>query len=217
MALMGQNHHSIIERFESMKEWNQFRQLTTVAGLALTLLGASTFALAQKTGDSTRVTVGVVEGKQRVDLKSNTGRNSLLGGALGWGLARNKSSSTQAAAALGGAALGGGATKAAQGANTAIQYTVRTSGGSAIQVVTDQTEIIVGDCVIVEETSKGANVRRKDPAMCRAASNEVMSQVEPELKDDASQCGAAKQRLFEAKTTEEVEVAKQVMEILCND
>ena len=200
-----------------MTKWNQFRQLATVAGLTITLLGGSTFALAQRTGDSARVTVGIVEGKQRVDLKSNTGRNSLIGGALGWGLARNKSSATQAAAALGGAALGGGATSAAQGDNVAIQYTVRTSAGSAIQVITDQTEIIVGDCVIVEETSKSANVRRKDPAMCKTASNEVMSHVEGELKDDASQCDAAKQRLFEAKTTEEVTVAKQVMEILCND
>jgi hypothetical protein len=200
-----------------MTPWNQFRQLATVTGLTLALLGGSTLAMAQRTGDSARVTVGIVEGKQRVNLKSDTGRNSLIGGALGWGLARNKSSATQAAAALGGAAIGGGATSVAQGDNTAIQYTVRTSAGSAIQVVTDQTEIIVGDCVIVEETSKGANVRRKDPAMCKTASQEVMSHVEPELKDDASQCDAAKQRLFDAKTTEEVAVAKQVMEILCND
>ena len=200
-----------------MNKLNHVRHLATVAGLALTLLAGSSAVLAQKTGDSSRVTVGIVEGKQRVDLKSNTGRNSLLGGALGWGLARNQSSAKQAAAALGGAALGGGATSAAQGANTAIRYTVRTSGGSAIQVVTDQTEIIVGDCVIVEETSKGANVRRKDPAMCKPASSQVMSHIEGELKDDANQCDAAKQRLFAAKTTQEVEVAKQVMEILCND
>ena len=115
------------------------------------------------------------------------------------------------------ALVGGGATGAAQGDNTAMQYTIRTSEGSAIQVITDQTEIIVGDCVLVEETSKGANVRRKDPAMCKPASKEVMSHVEGELHNDASQCDAAKQRLFDAKTTEEVDVAKQVMEILCND
>ena len=200
-----------------MHKWSNARHLTTIAALTLTLLAGSNFALAQKTGDSNRVTVGIVEGKQRVNLKSNTGRNSLIGGAVGWGLARNKSSATQAAAALGGAALGGGATSAAQGDNTAMQYTIRTSQGSAIQVITDQTEIIVGDCVLVEETSKGANVRRKDPAMCKPASKEVMSHVEGELHNDASQCDAAKQRLFDAKTTEEVDVEKQVMEILCND
>ena len=200
-----------------MIKLNHIRQLATVAAMTLTLLGGSAAVLAQKTGDSSRVTVGVVEGKQRVNLKSNTGRNSLIGGALGWGLARNQSSAKQAAAALGGAAIGGGATSASEGTNTAMQYTIRTSEGSAIQVITDQTEIIVGDCVIVEETSKGANVRRKDPAMCKPASSQVMSHVEGELKDDANQCDAAKQRLFDAKTTEEVAVAKQVMEILCND
>lgn len=193
------------------------RRVAVITGLTLSLLGASASTLAQRTGDSARVSVGVVEGKQRVELKSNTGRNALIGGAVGWALARNKSSGTQAAAALGGAALGGGGTSVAQGENTAIQYTIRTSGGSAIQVITDQTEIVVGDCVLVEETSKSANVRRKDPSMCKPASREVMVQVEEELKEDATQCDAAKQRLFDAKTQEEVDVAKQVMEILCND
>lgn len=200
-----------------MYNWKNIRRLAVAAGLGLTLVGGSTTVLAQRTGDSSKVSVGIVEGKQRVALKSDTGRNALLGGALGWGLARNQSSGKQAAAALGGAALGGGATSKAQGDNTAMQYTIRTSGGSAIQVLTDQTEIIVGDCVIVEETSKGANVRRKDPAMCKASSPAVMSQVEAEMQDDANQCDAAKQRLIAAKTPEEVEVAKQVMEILCND
>ena len=119
-----------------MNNWDCFRRLTAVAGLSLLVLGACSSAVAQKTGDSARVTVGIVEAKQPVDLKSNTGRNALIGGALGWGLARNKSSKTQAAAALGGAALGGGGTSAAQGANTAMQYTIRTSAGSAIQVIT---------------------------------------------------------------------------------
>ena len=200
-----------------MYNWTVFRRYTTIIAVSLSLLGACTSAFAQRTGDSARVTIGIVEHAQQVQLKSNTGRNALIGGAVGWGLARNKSSCTQAAAALGGAALGGGGTKRAQGNNTAIQYTVRTSAGSAIQVITDQTEIRIGDCVIVEETGKNANVRRKDPAMCRPAPKEVMSQVEEELQEDATQCDAAKQKLFAATTPEEVEVAKQVMEILCND
>ena len=200
-----------------MCNWTAYRRLTLSLVISLSLLGTSVCAVAQRTGDSARVTVGIVERAERVPLKSNTGRNALIGGALGWGLARNRSSGTQAAAALGGAALGGGGTSRAQGDNMATQYTVRTSAGSAIQVITDQTEIRIGDCVIVEENSNSANVRRKDPAMCRPASGEVMSQVEEELQEDASQCDAAKQRLFEAKTPQEVEVARQVMEILCND
>ena len=98
-----------------------FRGLTMTVGLSISLAAMSTSAVAQRTGDSARVSVGIVEGKQRVDLKSNTGRNALIGGAVGWALARNKSSGTQAAAALGGAAVGGGGTSMAQGENTAIQ------------------------------------------------------------------------------------------------
>ncbi|MCZ6831288.1 MAG: hypothetical protein O7F73_17195 [Gammaproteobacteria bacterium] len=55
-----------------------------------------------------------------------------------------------------------------------MQYVIRTGEGSVITVVTDQTEIRIGDCVVVEETSKGANVRRSDPTMCEPASRQVV-------------------------------------------
>ncbi|MGB1139292.1 MAG: hypothetical protein ACPG1A_00250, partial [Halioglobus sp.] len=128
-----------------------------------------------------------------------------------------QSSARQAAAAAGGAALGGGVTSRAQGDNMAMQYTVRTSAGSAVQVITDQTEVRIGDCVLVEEVGDTANIRRKDPAMCQPRPDAVQSQVQAELEDDASQCAAAKQRLLDAKTQEEIDVAMQVMQILCND
>ena len=180
------------------------------------LLGPVSPASAQKTGQSARITVGVVTHVSRVNLKSNTGRNSVLGGAAGWALARNQSSGRQAAAALGGAALSGGLTSRSQGDNTGIQYTVQTSAGSAIQVITDQSEIRIGDCVTVEETTNGANVRRSDPGMCQAPPA-VMAQVEDELQEEANECDQAKQRLIAAETTEQVDVARQVVEILCND
>ena len=75
----------------------------------------TTPALAQRTGDSARVTVGTVESAAPVQLQSDSGRNALIGGAVGWALARNRSSGTQAAAALGGAALGGAGTAASEG------------------------------------------------------------------------------------------------------
>ena len=186
-------------------------------GLSIALLLGCTTTHAQRTGDSARISVGIVERAERVPLKSDVNRNALIGGAVGWALARNRSSGTQAAAALGGAALGGAGTSRAEGDNMAMQYTVRTTGGSLIQVITDQREIRIGDCVLVEETGSHANVRRKDPALCRPANEQVMSHVEGELQQDAGECSKAKQRLFDAKTPEEVEVARQVMEILCND
>ena len=185
--------------------------------LSIKLLFGCATSQAQRTGDSARISIGIVERAEQVPLKSDVNRNALIGGAVGWALARNRSSGTQAAAALGGAALGGAGTSRVEGSNMAMQYTVRTTGGSLIQVITDQTEIRIGDCVLVEETGSNANVRRKDPALCRPANEQVMSAVRSELHQDADQCSQAKKRLFEAQTAEEVEVARQVMEILCND
>ena len=112
--------------------------------------------------------------------------------------------------------VGGGVQKSRHG-GTGMQYTVRTSAGSAIQVVTDQTEVRVGDCVSVEETGDHANIRRVDNDMCTPASPAVHEAVKPELAADAQRCSEAKERLFEAKTAEDVEVARQIMEALCND
>ena len=192
-------------------------RLSTVVVLTLSLLAACQSAQTQRAGQSARISVGIVERAESLQLESQAGRGALVGGALGWGLARNQSSGRQAAAALGGAALGGGSANRRQGDRSARQYTIRVADGKVIQVVTDQTEIRIGDCVLVEETSNSANVRRKDPAMCQPATEQVMAQVEDDLQQDASRCDGAKERLFAATTTEEVEVARQVMEILCND
>ena len=37
------------------------------------------------------------------------------------------------------------------------------------------------------------------------------------MQEEASECDQAKERLLSAKTAEEIEVAKQVMDILCNN
>lgn len=184
--------------------------------LSAVVLAASLSVQAQRRGDNARVTIGVVEGAQRVQFDSGAGKGALLGGAAGWALARNRSSGTQAAAALGGALAGGGVQKSRHG-GTGMRYTVRTGGGSAIQVVTDQTEVRVGDCVSVEETGDHANIRRVDNDLCSPASPAVHEAVKPELAQDAEMCSQAKERLFEAKTPEDVEVARQIMEALCND
>ena len=173
-------------------------------------------ALAQRAGDSARITIGVVERAQQVQLDAQTGRGALLGGAAGWALARNQSSAGQAAGAALGAGLGAATRNRRQG-GTALQYTVRTSQGSAITVVTDQTEVRVGDCVSVEETGDVANIRRVDAALCQPVSPKVVEQSTPALQAEADRCEQAKERLFAATTTEEVDVARQVMDIMCND
>ena len=184
--------------------------------LAVAVAAVATTTLAQQRGDSARITIGLVEGARQVKLDAGTGKGALLGGALGWAIARNQSSGRQAVAAAAGAGLGAAARNRTHG-GTGMQYTVRTSSGSAVTVVTDQTEVRVGDCVSVEETGDTANIRRVDNDLCIPASPKVVEAVTPSLREEADRCEQSKERLFEATTPEEVEVARQIMEAFCND
>ena len=171
---------------------------------------------AQRPGDSATLTIGIVERAQQVQHDAQAGRGALLGGAAGWALARNQSSARQAAAAAAGAGVGAAARNQRQG-GMGMQYTVRTSQGSAVNIVTDQTQVRVGDCVSVEQTGDAANIRRVDDALCQPSSPAVIEQSTPALQAEADRCEQAKERLFAATTAEEVDVARQVMDIMCND
>ena len=190
-------------------------RFATISVFAITVITSAT-ALAQKSGQSARITVGKVEQAQRVQLDSNAGKGALVGGALGWAATRNKSSGKQAGGALLGAAAGGAVANRSQGDRTGMQYVIRTGQGSAITVVTDQTQIRIGDCVTVEETSKGANVRRGDPSMCEPASAQAVAELEDEMQEEAAECASAKDGLLAAETAEQFELAKRKMDILCN-
>ncbi len=190
-------------------------QIVKLLSLVMVLLLAACANPGPQRGASTRVSIGEVVGARRVDLETNTGRNALLGGAAGWALARNQSSSRQALAAAAGAGLGAAASNA--NARQGMQYTVRTADGNSLTIVTDQTQIRIGDCVSVEETQGTANIRRVSPGLCQPASPEVVQEVRPSLVAEADRCDDAKERLFAATTPEEVEVARQVMNIFCNE
>jgi outer membrane lipoprotein SlyB len=187
-----------------------------VLATAVLLLSGCMSATADRRGASTNITIGTVEGAERVQLDAQTGRGALLGGAAGWAIARNQSSSRQAAAAAAGAGLGALSRNQRHG-GTGMRYTVRTAQGSAISVVTDQTEVRIGDCVSVEQTGNTANIRRVDNDLCRPASPLVVETATPMLREEADRCAQAKDRLFAAKTPEDVEVARQIMDVMCND
>lgn len=192
------------------------RRIIILVAMAIGLVGGPA-ALAQKSGQSAKITVGKVEQAQRVQLQSEAPKGALVGGALGWAATRNKSSAKQAGGALLGATAGGAVSSSAQGSRQGMQYVVRTGEGTAITVITDQTQIRVGDCVTVEETSRGANVRRGDPAMCEPKAAQAVAELEAEFQEEAQECDAAKQELIKATTAEQVEVARLKMQILCND
>ena len=182
----------------------------------LILLFPTSMALAQKSGQSIQIQYGVVVCSNYVQEKSEAGKGALVGGAVGYGLTRNKSSSKKAAATVTGAALGGAAKNKSQGSREARQYEVQTASGVVV-IISDQTEIQVNDCVRVENPgSSNANIRRVDDTYCDPASAEVVAELADDALEEANECVAAKQELAAAQDDAAFDRAFRKVEILCN-
>ncbi len=177
------------------------------------MLGAG-FADAQQKGQSAKVSHGYVVGVEKVKLKNNDAlKGALVGGTIGYASTSGGSSSKKRRNTALGATAGG--LIARKPAEEGMLYTVNT-GNSAIQVVTDQTEIHLDDCVVVEETSKGANIRRVSWEVCDPQSQDVVDALEGEFQEEALECSAAKEELAAAQTDEAVDRAMKKVSILCN-
>ncbi len=192
----------------------KLRQLVIVA---LSGLVAAAPVTAQKAGQSSKISTGIVQNVQQVKLDSEAGKGALVGGGLGLLSAGGKSTSKKARNSIFGAAAGGALANSAQGSRNGVAYTVRTGDGSSIRVVTDQTEIRVGDCVAVEESGSTANVRRLSPTACDSASAKARQELQGSFQQEATECHNAKQQLINAKTADAVDLARRKMEILCSN
>lgn len=194
---------------------NTFLKLS-IAVLVPALL-ASPSVEAQKSGQSMQIQYGIVVSSSYVQERSDAGKAALVGGAVGYGLTRNKSSSKKAAATVAGAGLGGAAKSRSEGSREARQYEVRTSSGTVV-IISDQTEIQVDDCVIVENPGNtNANIRRVDATFCDPASADVVAELQDEILEEAEECAMAKRELAAADTDAGFDRALRKVEILCND
>ncbi len=191
------------------------RLLVSLVVLSLAFL-ASNNLLAQKSGQSMQIQYGYVVASKYVQEKSNAGKGALIGGAIGLYSGKGKSSGTKFRRTAGGAVVGGATASAIQGSRDAREYQVRTASG-VIVILSDQTEINVDDCVVVETPSKGnANIRRVANTYCAPASAEVVAELQDEMLEEAEECMMAKRELATADTDEAVDRALRKISILCD-
>lgn len=187
--------------------------------LAFALLVVATNTAAQRSGQSITISHGVVVAVKATQESSDAGKGALLGGTLGYATtssSRSKSSRRKNTAI--GAIAGAGLAAAAQGDRSAKQYTVDSAGGTVV-IISDQTEIVVGDCVVVENAgSNRANIRRVSPTMCEPGSEAVVASadIQEELMEEAQECLAAKRELADAADDAAFDRAVRKVEILCD-
>lgn len=189
----------------------------TLFALAALVVAGNT--VAQRSGQSMSIQTGVVIAAQAVNLQSAAGRGAAIGGVAGLAAtSRNRSTSRRIRNTAIGAGTGALIARGAQGNLDGMQYTIETGPGSQIVVVTDQTQVRIGDCVNVEQAGGGtANVRRVSDALCEAAfSNSVDEDLHTYMQYEADMCQNAKERLMEAETDEAFDVAMRRVKFLCD-
>ena len=194
------------------------RYLIPLAGLALLLVSGS--AMAQRSGQSMSIQTGVVIAAQAVNLQSAAGRGAVVGGVAGLAAtSSNRSTSRRIRNTAIGAGTGALIARGAEGNLDGMQYTVELGPGNQIVVVSDQTQVRVGDCVTIEQAGSGmTNVRRVSDGLCEAAfSGGVDEDLNAYMQYEADMCRNAKERLMEAETDEAFEVAMRRVKFLCDD
>jgi hypothetical protein len=180
--------------------------------IALAALGCETQSY--RVGQRTFIQFGTVRNVEQVNLQSDVPAGALIGGTLG--LVASGGSRNAPRNAIMGAAVGAAATSVVQGNRTGIAYTVAMLDGSTIRIVSDQSEIRVGDCVAIERAGDTNNIRRESSAYCASQNQAAVRAVQQETVAAAARCEAAKQELVSATTPEAADLATHKISLLCN-
>ena len=180
---------------------NSLLRMLAVGGLLL--CGANAYA--QSAGAAVSLEYGTIEGIKLVQAQGSRGAGTLIGGVAGAALADDH----PGLGAIAGGLLGGGIQKRAT-RDELTQYTIKLSGGGAIIVDTEQEDMVVGDCVVVER-GQYTNIRRVSSINCQ------VSQKPEHHVSAAENCQKAKDELNKARTNDAIEQAVIKVRTLCED
>jgi hypothetical protein len=188
----------------------------TVAFVVAGLISAPAKAQQAKKGQSASIQHGIVVKSERVDLSENKApTGAAVGGTVGLLTGGSSGYKRRRNAAIG-AAAGGLLGAAGSTQQMGMMYTVDTGSGQ-VKVVTDQVEIHMGDCVVVEMVSDRANIRRVNAEVCDPAAADVVQELNQEFIEEAEECAMARAELAAAKTDAEFDRALMKVDILCNN
>jgi outer membrane lipoprotein SlyB len=159
------------------------------------------------------VQYGRVENIQKVDMSPDYAAGSVIGGALGLLATMGHSGASQ----VGGAAVGAGlgAIVAKETAGSGEKFTVRLVNNNTIDIVTENQDIRLGDCVSLEQ-GKHANIRRVSPVMCTTPqTHPAYNAMNAANVQESKECHAVKQELLNATTEQATAVAYKKMRAFC--
>ncbi len=202
-----------------MRLTNSLQQLAVSGIIAITVAGCATQGGESRDNlDSTiAINYGTITNVTPVKLQSNATRNATMGGLVGLLSQATGSGTERLAGAAIGAAIGGLATKAAEGDNMANSFIVSLNRGGTVKIVTEQRDIVVGDCVAVE-TGRHTNLRRVSPVQCQPVGQQHPT-IDPDIarseQNEADACHQAKVELLNAQTEGDINALTRKVQIIC--
>jgi len=174
--------------------------------LAAAFLIGGTQLFAQSAGSSVSLQYGTVSAVGAVQAAAKHTSGRLIGGLAGAVIADDH----PGLGALAGGLIGGGIEGHVTSKKVLLQYTVTLKNGGAVVIDTEQRDIALGDCVVVEQ-GQYANIRRVSNINC------LVDQKPAHHVENASSCQLAKDELSRAKTQDAVEIAVIKVRTLCED
>lgn len=203
-----------------MRLTKPLQQLAVSGIVAISVAGcASQGGVSRDSLDSTiAVNYGTISSVTPVKLQSDATRNATIGGLVGLLSQATGSGTERIAGAAIGAAVGGLATKAVEGDNMANSFIVNLSRGGTVKVVTEQNNIVVGDCVAIE-TGRHTNLRRVSPVQCQSIAQRhpvIDPQITSNEQSEANSCHQAKEELLKAQTESEINALTRKVQVICD-
>lgn len=131
--------------------------------IIIVVLSAAPLVLGQNSMMTTQIYFGIIDQATPVELKqNNTGKGAAAGTAVGaLRDSNNRERSVVAGAAIG-AAVGKMSSKQAPG----VEYVIRTGPNNFTTLVSNQTELRVGDCVSVQQSKDKTTISRVGNERC---------------------------------------------------
>ena len=113
------------------------------------------------------------------------------------------------------AGAGLGALVARETAGSAEKFTVRLVNNSTIDIVTENQDLQLGDCVSVEQ-GQHVNLRRVSAVMCLTpASDPAYESMNASAVQESQECQEVKRELLNATTEQATSIAYKKMQAFC--
>jgi outer membrane lipoprotein SlyB len=185
------------------------------AALASTLVACASTdpATGSTRNEVISVQYGRIENIQQVAMAPNYGAGALIGGALGLLATATHSGASQVAGTVAGAGLG--ALIAKDTAGSGEKFTVRLVNNNTIDIVTENQDIALGDCVAVEQ-GQHANLRRVSSVLCTTPpSDPAYPAINASAVKESQECQEVKRELLNATTEQATQIAYKKMQVFC--